>query len=454
MGILLIILLFFILWSCYIFNEYDYIAPSFIFCFTFFMSACDAVINLKIWKTTLSINTVMIIVGGIITFTICSLIVHFFFKYIKEKQIRYVCEKERRVPNLIICKRWKLYAFLILQIMTIYMVIREMKIVTSQYGADGSLASAVNLYQYLSKFTTLDVSFSNVVTYLYIMVTISGYVWGYIIIQNYIYYKKLDYLVIFNFLISFISSFVTGSRGNGVQMILALIVVYFCILKQVKVSQIKQFKIIMRVICIVFFMILSFESIAGLMGRDDSLKLFEYISVYLGAPIKNLDNFIHDFKKPSNIWGIDTFSMQINWLISHFNINLVTEPINGDMQYINGYNLGNVYTAFKSYISDFGYIGVVYCTALMAIIIQLLYEIILVENRKGLLKNNIDCLKIVYGYLFVNMSFSFFSNKFYETFTITFIERIFFIVLIAIFIDKNKLIVRKKYNKMRSEGKK
>ncbi|WP_027623958.1 O-antigen polymerase [Clostridium lundense] len=440
MEILIVISLFVLVWLNYMLYNGDYIAPAFVFSFAFLISVCDMVLNLNIWKTSLSVNTVLVVVGGVIVFSICTFVVHTFYTLLRSKRLVLQSLTEKRIPNYIRCKKWKLLLSILFQLICLVFVIKYVLSTTAKYGTDGSLSSAISMYQYLSKFTTLDMSFPLVITYSYILVSTSGYIWGYIILNNYCYYKKKNILVILNFIISFSSNFLTGSRGNSIQMLVALIVVYVCMMKQKRVSQVKNFKIIIKIFAIIICILFSFEFIAGLMGRDDSLGLFQYISVYLGAPIKNLDSFLEEYKKTSSIWGFNTFFMQIQWITSKMELNIPITAINVDMQYINGYNLGNVFTAFKSYISDFGYIGVVTCTGVMAIIIQVLYEKTkVIKMRTKYLKLNIDCTKLIYGHLFVAMAFSFFSNKFYEAFTITFAEKIFFWIVLAWFIEKDNI---------------
>ena len=87
--------------------------------------------------------------------------------------------------------------------------------------------------------------------------------------------------------------------------------------------------------------------------------------------------------------------------------------------------MGNVYTVFYPFIYDFGYVGVVVLTALMAFVCQVCYE--LGRNSKN---RRVSLLfTIIYGTITSTLLLAFFSNKFYENiFTVEFVKRVIILV--------------------------
>lgn len=411
-ALLILIILLFINYNVF---DKDIVAPPVIFILTFCISFFDALLNLGIWNTALSINTILIIVVGALVFTIVSVLL----RIISKKNVN---KSEDIIVKYIDISKWKLMVFLIFQLVVIFFVQKYVKELAGPYAKNGSLSASISMYQYLTKFTTLKLAFPKVLTYTYILSNSSAFVFGYVAVYNFFYSRKINYLAIINMLVSMAGSFLTGSRGVAIQVILSLIIIYLLLYRdnggKIKLS------VLVKPLLVLIGLLLSFRFFAKILGRDHSLGLFEYISVYLGAPIKNLDTFLNTGYHSSNdIWGFNTFSMQWQWINEKFSLGLPKDTINVNMQFLNGHNLGNVFTAYKDYISDFGYFGATICIVVMAFVMGYLYEHTkIVEQRES--KTAIKWSRLLFGYLSVNMAFTFFSNKFYESFTVTMGQRV------------------------------
>lgn len=438
----LIILLLLLLVIGFWINNKDYLSPIFVFISAFFVSAFDCALNLSRWKTEISIDTVLVIFCGVFSFFIATIFASEIcrkFSVKRESKI-YINENYNVKSGIksIECSKIFLLFFICLQIITGVLILREIDSLTAPYRNGDNIASAIGMYQYLDKFTTLDLRFSSYLVYLFLFVSTSGYIWGYIASFNYIFFKKINIYILLNFILSCVLSMFTGSRGNALQMFVSVLII-FMILQRIKNKSKKhEIKNMLMLIFAMCILLISFETFAGLMGRDNSLNLFDYISVYLGAPIKNLDLYISQKAAKTVPWGGETFLTQINWI--NGKLGLPVKAINVEMTYLQGINLGNVYTAFKAYYADFGYSGVISCNFVMGFIIQFYYESIKRKRIISFNKNSIHISILIYAHLFFAMAFSFFSNKFYESFTITFLEKIFFCWLLA------KIICRKQNN--------
>ncbi|WP_047999272.1 O-antigen polymerase [Lactiplantibacillus herbarum] len=427
--ITIIILLILLLMNSYVFKN-DVVAPAFIFILTFIISFLDMLLNLSIWKTTITYQTMLVVIIGAIAFSFTSIVIHILYSGLKDDNMA-VNAETKFTPEIQI-KKWKSVLFLIFQIIVILLVIHSVKRLTAPYGTNGSLSSAISMYQHLIKFTTLSLAFPKLVTYAYVLSSASCFVWGYVIIYNFYFFKKVDFFVVLNLVASLVGSFFTGSRGVAVQAIMSLLVVYV-MLHRDGTKKVNMKKVLLIPMSALLVILLSFKYFAALLGRDHSLGLFEYISVYLGAPIKNLDTFLQSSMGTTNpVWGYNTLTMQWQWIGKFLGLNIPKATINTDFLYSNGHNLGNVYTAYKDYIVDFGYFGAIVCIILMAVVMGMLYE-----KTYGLNRNTsvfkIEWMKLVYGYLLFSTAFTFFSNKFYQAFTVTFFQRVFCWMLLGYF---------------------
>ncbi|MEW4410961.1 O-antigen polymerase [Clostridium sp. AN503] len=428
MGLFLCLILLILLGINYIIFNRDYIAPSFIFNAALCVAAMDCTFNLYKWDTGLSGNTVFVICLSVFSFLLFSVLAQWLYKNSRTKVRfnKYAKKMEEIRPSYYKCSKIFCSVFLVIQIIVALLVINQIYFLTTKYVSNGNIAASIAMYQHLIKNTTLELKFPKLITYFFLFTTASGYIWGYIIVYNFCYFKKIDRLVVMNFVVSCASGILTGSRGNSLQMFVSIIIIYIIILNKNQLSKAKKFKTLVKILLILVVLLLLFETIAGLIGRDNSLALNDYLSVYIGAPIKNLDIFLETGYKRNDLWGGDTFQTQIQWVSEKVGWIIEKKTINVEYTYLNGYNLGNVYTAFKDYYNDFGYVGIIFCNGFIAFFLQYLYEKI--KMKKFIYRNtmSVSFELLIYAYLFFAMAFTFFSNKFYEAITITFVERIFF----------------------------
>lgn len=410
----------------------DYMAPAFIFSTTFLLAILNYASNLNRWGGRMSVDTMMVILVGVTTYILVSVLVQ---SVDYRKNI--IHELDNNL-SIITYRKNVIVLFMIFEVIISFLFAKQIILVTARYGTDGSLSSAVSMYQYLSKFTTLSFNIPSYILYSYILVTSSGYIFGYILVNNYLSTKKIDSFLVLPWLVSITSCFLTGSRGEFIRIIL-LMIVFYVVRKNNYINNIKQkIRTFSYLILSFILLVVSFEWLAKLMGRDASLKMYDYISVYLGAPIENLNKYLRELATipvlSNGTFGENTFREQFNWIYKLKGSTGKVVELNPPMNYSNGYNLGNVYTTFKFFFADGKIWGVILFTAIMAIILQVLYDYL--KNKR--MSSKVEIAFLIYGYLFSGMMLSFFSNRFYESITIVFLERIFCWVVLSRIMVKNQ----------------
>ena len=147
-----------------------------------------------------------------------------------------------------------------------------------------------------------------------------------------------------------------------------------------------------------------------MVGRKVTTSNSYYLAIYCGAEIKNLDTFLqeYDLNYYTNRNNM-TFRTFIIWF-SQKTDNPVTYKYDLPFRYVDGNNLGNVYTTFSSYIYDYGYKGMIILIMIMATIIEIIYE----KSKRSILKDKPNIMILIYGYMFSSIILAFYSNKFYE----------------------------------------
>ena len=209
--------------------------------------------------------------------------------------------------------------------------------------------------------------------------------------------------------------------------------VYLCREKRILKKPL-EFKYILLLAIICTVGLFSFQFLGAAIGRTtkEEVTPWTYVSIYLGAPIQNLDVFLQKPHKLPNVFGCTTFYYQIqSYAVNHNLSNLIYDFDLPFMNY-NNHNAGNVFTTFYPFIYDFGYVGVLVLTGLMALIVQTIYELMMKS-----IKSPFSFSRLLYLYEFPFIPLSFFSNKFYEGLNEGFAKLIVFWIFLYILCIQN-----------------
>lgn len=108
-------------------------------------------------------------------------------------------------------------------------------------------------------------------------------------------------------------------------------------------------------------------------GAFDMNALWRHVQVYLAAPIPLLDNFLQiPYPGGGELFGRETF-YAINSQLSK--LHLIAAPLySPHLEFRPGVYLGgNCYTAYRSYLYDFGYAGLILCPILFSALANMFY---------------------------------------------------------------------------------
>lgn len=420
---LMFIIICILLYISYRWNNRNVIAPSFIFTLSFIPATLIACLYKSTWTLNLHINTFLVITGGILEFIIVCKIVQYAFNLTHETvgvhQNKFFIQNS--IPNIIT------YAVLLICIFTLLISLKE-----ELDWAGLPITSIVEASRKVdqTKFSNGDgLQFSNMTEQLRAFLTASTYFYGLLLANYFAENRKIKLSYLFILLCSIPSNLMLGSRGGLISLAICIFVYYLIILQKNKnKEQIITRKMFVAIFLIAIVCMILFKASGQLMQRsiDNRLTAFDYLAIYMGAEIKNLDLFLQEPRRISRIWGSQTFrslvisiGKRIGWLHSRYKLDLPYRKVNG-------FNLGNVYTVFYPFIYDFGYVGCIILVALMAAISQIFFEN--VKNSKNSFSFFICFL--IYGHVAASLIMSFFSNKFYEeNFTFAMVKMIIIWIL-------------------------
>lgn len=142
---------------------------------------------------------------------------------------------------------------------------------------------------------------------------------------------------------------------------------------------------------------------SSLVGRDTLNKnLVEYVTMYGGGSIEGLDLYIQDKPQKSELFGRETFWGTWRFLIDYGIVDYPTKPT-GSLEWrkVDGVTIGNVYTAYRRWIQDFGIIGCVIMTAIVSWFYNWFYYKLLYHKIRN--KNVFNILLIIYSMFFYHL---------------------------------------------------
>ncbi|MCZ3703539.1 oligosaccharide repeat unit polymerase [Lactobacillus mulieris] len=401
------------------------------FCAMYIISLGFAAINYNSWGLNdYSSLTFSIVFGGAIIFIliefICKFVIyHFRFRRVINKI------KHKRV-NKIVLNKYVTIFIIVLNLFTIILWYKALK--NSGLG----FSSFSDMMQNYRATTSYSLDSQDIIPgylqQLAKLLTVCGYFYSFALFFNLANktIKKADYyLCIPNIVIYIIYSILDSNRLNLLGLVGAFVIYYFAIknVSQQHSNSVKSlFKLIVSFV-IVLFVFYGIRLIVGRTGSEDT-DFISYISMYVGAPVKLLDMFIKQPVSDFTVWGKETF-VSINSLLRKMGFDIPKYLMHKEFRIYNGISLGNVYSAYRSWYSDFGLIGVFSLQSIFSIFYTCYYYIL---KKKGILNHQFAFL--LYGYfslaLFLHPIEDWFYSMFVSVGTLTFIIIFAIIYKIAI----------------------
>lgn len=448
---LLLLLLLLLACIAYILSKKDILSPPNIFSGGFIISILFAIPNLGKWNFDMGERTFWVIFLGILAFNIGFFLIYYTNINIKNKNIL-----TTNNCNLITIKTSRMICFLIIELITIYLIYSELNRIGAIFGAGDTLTDKIVTYRINTTFRgEEEAAMASYVGSLYSFCSMSTNILIYIVINNYFINKSINKLYCISILLTVLASFLFGNRGIFVSFLLyTIMMVYIFKLRSCKWIYKIKYKFICKLVLGSIIFLMAFPTIGLIaVGRaSDEIDLFsgeivstivEGLGVYIGAPLKLLDLFLYDnFEDTLNLpVGYATFIQFYKWLSKNLDIpswNITQFGL--EFREDNLSYLGNVYTTFRPFFTDFGYVGVIVLSLILGLILGLLYYY-LKHSYKMFSVKNIDYILILYSLVTSKLLLSFFSDKIYEfIFTIGFIKMlILFKIFEYIFVDKTKL---------------
>lgn len=404
-AILLVITLTVLLITCLLVSKGDYLSPSVIFCASFLFSSIWALVYAEKWNFVMSEKTLCIIAGGVMLFAMVTIITKSIMNGIGG---RFSDPQESKVDAVTIDGKL-LFLLVGFEIIGIGYTVIEL----CYAAGTTNLTDAVHYYNNITKFTTDVVVFMHgrLLNLIWIALDAIGFWIAYAIASKTVSRKRpVPEFIVFS--LSVASSFLRGARTTAVYKIIALICIYYLLLRKKNSKRFTTRSVMHTLLVVVAFIgfIASFKSLGSLMGRTITQSGVDYVALYAGSEIVNLDAYLKgDGCAISSLLDSQTLYALVRYIRPLFGF---TDKVLLDLpaRSVGGVTLSNVYTTFYQFYYDYGIFGIIIFTLFIAVVSQIVYE----YAKTSRVKNAVPLSVIAYAYIFTTLALCFFSNKFYE----------------------------------------
>ena len=387
----------------------------------------------------MSSDTVLVIVGGALIFYLVEL---YDYRNHPFKQDDIDIASDDFIP----IKPLKLAAFLIFQIIVFALFAKS----EMSYAMTDELSEAMATVNNDKKFEGMAIKHPVYIQQTFYICMAARTLWC-ILLPYYLFksnkYRIHKLLIAMNFAVGMSGTVLTGGRTNVLFDLVSLAISgYICYQYNVHWRGgllPKRVMIILTVVATVFT--LSFVNLGTMLGRKESEDPVSIIlSIYCGAEIKNLDDYIqHPFQQGNERGLLAQYTLC--GLYDEIDVRLGGEAGRGmnfpDLRFnsYGNYPLGNVYTTYFNYILDFGTWGATLFSGFMAWLCAYLYRKTVISSLWSTGRLDLWLLFFVYKVPGACL-LSFFSNKFFEDITVigTFRTLVYWSILIFLFQGKKE----------------
>ncbi len=338
------------------------------------------------------------------------------------------------------------YLLLLVNVAIVYMFYKEVvRIGTSAATSSlGSFSDIMASYRTSMMFgDILEYNVNPIVSQFVKIVIISTYIYLFTFIYNAV--KGLPWKKnIINLLVSlpyFAYVFFTGGRLGFITILAAILWYVFITMYfkkdsyNFKMFQSKFKKYVVISLCCILTLFYSLRLAMGRANTKDD-EFLDYITIYIGTPTLLLDKYLEEPKnenfslsKSETFIGLGIFFAKMEGKKKNAGLEFRYES--------DGTNLGNVYTPFRRYYNDFGYIGVFVLPLIMGFVLKRILS--KCYYPKSFNKKTIFCI-MIFAYLFTALPTYAAEDIFYIRLKLGFIEEL---ILLYIFY---KYLIRFKYN--------
>lgn len=437
-----------------ILSEYNFFSPSFIACLMMLLSSSIALYATHSWNVSESIYSMkatFIILSGLVIFIVC------------EQFAKMLFAKKKTAPTLsntieiqpIHIKRWlNMFVIIFCAIITIAYC-RGMYQYVGQNGYSGTfdIGSIASYYHKMTFWDEKEGGISWVVSKSVLCTRAAMYVYVYIFVNNVIGAQEKIWRNLYLFapiIVGVSVNFISSSRSSLLQIAGAFVLfvyIFMCRRRNwtgMKRNFSKITKMAVGIFCLII-LLFYISTATGLIGRVTNKTFFDYIAMYVGAPVIHFNQFITSPPADVKYFGEETFAALNPFLVRlGLRDGLYSRQL--EMRNIVSIYSGNVYTFFRRPLHDFGMFGMYIVTGLTSYLFSRTYYKKIYRKPKSY---KTDLTLIIYGYFYYVIYLFSIMNDWCNLIATNTVYFLFFLILMypilteRIKLRKWKLIINK-----------
>lgn len=424
MLILAIVLLLLLLAASFIIFSKDIFAPPVIVIMGFILATVCALINQPKWEIQYTGKFVVVVAVGVLAFTVGCVLAVVLCNIKKKNKLELTVTPS--VAEVIDIPLWKTILVVIFQILACVWLYIELKSKTGGHSWN-EIITIFRESQTTVSPNAITIRISTLCELASTLCFSIALIYAYVVGNNIAIgaFRPIKKLAI-NFapiILTMVNSFMHGERTNMIRVWVALIVVLVTIRNRKygwKASK-ETYKTLAKIAASALLIAVLFALLRSTVGRRETdWNPVYYVTFYAGTSIAALNLYLGKPLPSSAVWGQETFhNINVNigtWLNKP---ELITKFYKEFRYSPNGTLIGNVYTALRPPLRDFGFAGMIIVMILMGLFFTFLY----CRTRYKVGKSKIDLLLLTYSYIaytyymyFYNMYNSFLSLGFVKIF--------------------------------------
>lgn len=397
----LLILLVILLIISYIFSK-NVFSPSCIFCAMFIVSVVFANYAADGWNFQLSKKGFFILICGIISFVISSLLIHLLMEK-RAKKINYISSLTN-VSEIHIFTS----ALVPLVIMFIAMALFYYLSLCRITGTSG--LDVASSYRNMSRANEIEMG--TIGRWILNILRASSTTVVVVLVNNHFsksLLKNHGIVLVSLVLIYVMLTLLSGERTSVIRIIGVAVLSFGVFWKKKNPRKVFPIKYLLFGILLFIGILYGFSAIRFFVGRSSQLDVVDYIAFYFGSPIYNFDYGVNNLaylegNKGHTFLGLanNLARLGIGDITSVHRLNVTSSSLH--------IFFGNTYTCLFDYYADFGLVGMIILMAVFGGFITFLYCSALHEKRIYIYKT------VMYSFFGTTVFFAAFTEQLYSTY--------------------------------------
>lgn len=259
---------------------------------------------------------------------------------------------------------WLLLVAIAFCIVATVIYYRDLMRSMSALGFSGDWNQMMQSYRFATSFREIEEGegVSGIANMLYKVMTAFAFFFAYAGINNLILDRghRMRHLALFLPAMTLCVCIVfTGGRMGLIRLALGCALIAWVIFNSMtKWSHRLKISAVLKAAALIIIASVAFWAIGSAVGRQITTGPLDYITSYIGYSMVLFSDFLSDLgSSVNNLFGLETLVGIYNFIGTHFGIDEFVYTYHMEWRYFGNLSLGNVYTAYRYWLHDFGFAG-------------------------------------------------------------------------------------------------